>query len=214
MALTRLKKENQSMTSFAEEDLLANRTIPDDWMNATSRKIIPTDFGEIVVRIGGNEQGPVMIFWPSLLLDASMWSHQFEHYAPNYRIILINPPGFGGSAPLRHPITVAESASCLRQILDALQIEACCVVGNSWGSLTAAAFAADHPKRVLAAIITNGTAAPPTREVAEQMSGLVASLEQCDIAPDWLLPVAQQAFAGSTAENQKPEFLVYLGRVL
>jgi pimeloyl-ACP methyl ester carboxylesterase len=72
-----------------------NRSSPDSWLNAISKQTVSTDFGEIVVRVGGNKQRPVMVFWPSLLLDASMWKHQFKHYAPHYRIVLIDPPGVG-----------------------------------------------------------------------------------------------------------------------
>jgi 3-oxoadipate enol-lactonase len=197
------------MASIAQP--ASDGTAPDGWLTATRKQKISTDFGELIVRIGGSEPKPVMVFWPSLLLDASMWSYQVEHYAPNYRIVLIDPPGIGESAALRGPINVEESAACLRQILDALRIETCIIVGNSWGSLTAAAFAANFPKRVSAAILTNGTAAPPTSEITAQMTGLVANLEQCDSAPDWLLSAAQQAFA---SETHRPEFMSYLGHVL
>ncbi|MBV9907998.1 MAG: alpha/beta fold hydrolase [Hyphomicrobiales bacterium] len=163
------------------------------------------------MRVGGNLGKPHMVFWPSLLLDGSMWAYQFEHFAPNYRIALIDPPGIGDSTPLRRPITVDESATCLRQILDGLQIKTCIIIGNSWGSLTAAVFAADHPEQVLAAILTNGTAAPPTPEILAQMTDVVANLEQCEAAPDWLLTAAQQAFS---AHSPKPDFMAYLSRVL
>ena len=189
----------------------ADLPVPDGWFTETSEQLVSTDFGQIVVRVGGNEQKPAMVFWPSLSLDGSMWSYQFEHYAPDYRIVLIDPPGIGHSAPLRRPITVDESATCLRQILDALHIETCIVVGNSWGSLTAAVFAADHPKRVLGAILTNGTADPATPEIVTKLTGVVANLEQSQTAPDWLLTVLQQAYS---ADTPKPEFMEYLGKVL
>jgi 3-oxoadipate enol-lactonase len=189
----------------------ADLPVPDSWFTATSEQLVSTDFGQIVVRVGGNERKPTMVFWPSVSLDGSMWSYQFDHYAPNYRIVLIDPPGIGHSAPLRRPITVDESVTCLRQILDALHIETCILVGNSWGSLTAAVFAADHANRVLGAILTNGTADPPTPEIVAQLTGIVANLEQCQTAPDWLLTTAQQAFS---ADTPKPEFMEYLGKVL
>jgi 3-oxoadipate enol-lactonase len=183
----------------------------DDWLTAMTKRRIHTDFGEVVVHVGGNLAGPDMVFWPSLVLDSTMWCGQAEHYAPDYRIVLIDPPGIGESAPLRRAISVDESANCLRQILDALCIETCIAVGNSWGSLTAAVFAAGHPSRVRAAILTNGTAAPPTPELLAQMTGLVASLEHCETMPRWLLEAARAAFSANTPT---PEFLVYLGRIL
>lgn len=46
------------------------------------------------------------------------------------------------------------------------------------------------------------------------MTELVGNLETFTTAPDWLLPSTQQAFAGPTAEADKPEFMSYLGLVL
>jgi 3-oxoadipate enol-lactonase len=189
----------------------AGARAPDGWARTTQKQAVATDFGQIVVRVGGDSEKPAMVFWPSLLLDGSMWAYQFAYFAPHYRVVLIDPPGIGDSAPLRRPITVDESATCLRQILDGLRIKTCIVVGNSWGSLTAAAFAADYPERLSAAILTNGTADPPTPEILAQMTDMVANLERCKTAPDWLLTAAQQAFS---AHIPSPDFLTYLGKVL
>jgi 3-oxoadipate enol-lactonase len=199
------------MTPTAEQDPTADICAPDGWSKKTQKQTVPTDCGQLIVRVGGNPKRPAMVFWPSLLLDGSMWAYQFERIAPNYRVVLIDPPGIGDSAPLRRPITVDESVNCLRQILDRLQIETCTLVGKSWGSLTAAAFAADYPERLLAGVLTNGTAAPPTPEILAQMTDMVANLERCETAPDWLLTTAQQAFS---AHTPKPDFLAYLSRVL
>ena len=43
------------------------------------------------------------------------------------------------------------------------------------------------------------------------MTGMVANLEQCEIAPDCLLAAAQRALS---AHTPKPEFMEYLGKVL
>lgn len=186
---------------------------PDSWRTMTSKHIVSTDFGEVEVLVGGDKQKPAMVFWPSLMLDASMWSFQFEHYAHDYSIILINPPGIGGSAPLRRVITVADSVTTMVQILDGLGIDKAIVVGNSWGSLVAAVLAAEHPERVTAGIITNGTASVSTPELVEQMTGMVAGLEPCETAPDWLVPAVQQGFGSTHADGHNPEFLAYLGQV-
>ncbi len=200
--------------STEQADHATNAPAPQGWESTTQEKCVSTSFGLVNVRIGGNESGKVIVFWPSLLLDASMWAYQFQHYAPDYRVVLVNPPGIGKSDPLRRPITVDQSAACLEQIVDGLGIGTFILVGNSWGSLIAVAYAARHPDRLTAAVITNGTAAPPTPEVTSQMTELVSNLERFTTAPDWLLPATQQAFSGPTAEADKPEFLSYLGRVL
>lgn len=193
---------------------LAHQPPTDHWKTQTQERKVPTGFGQVSIRVGGNENGPAMVFWPSLMLDASMWSYQFDHFAPDYRIVLINPPGIGASDALRRPISVEESVACLKDILDALGIERCIVVGNSWGSFVAGVAAAAHPDRVRAAIITNGTASASTPEMIEQMTGMAAGLEQCKTAPEWLLPAVQQGFGGDAAEDHNPEFLAYLGQVM
>ncbi len=201
--------------STAQHGNAARPTPPaDEWTNSTKQHMVPTQFGNVCVRTGGNAHGPVMVFWPSLLMDSSMWSHQLRHYAPNYTIVLLDPPGIGQSDALRRTIDVEQSAACLCEILDSLNVKTCILVGSSWGSLVALVFAARNADRLTAAIITNGTAAPPTPEVTARMSELVGNLEKCTTAPDWLLPATQGAFAGPTAEASKPEFMAYLGRVL
>lgn len=199
------------MTTHSDQHHVVDHVTPEGWRSATEEQLVTTDFGQLLVRVGGNVRRPAMVFWPSLLLDGSMWSYQFEHYAPNYKVVLVDPPGIGKSAPLRRVISVEESATCLRQVLDALHIEKSIVVGSSWGSLAAGALAAREPSRLLAAVLTNGTAAPPTPEITGQMTGLVAGLEQCDTAPDWLADATKQAFAGELADQP---FLTYLDRVL
>jgi hypothetical protein len=89
------------MASIAEKRAhAAALPVPDGWFTATNEQLVSTDFGQIAVRVGGNEQKPVMVFWPSLALDGSMWSYQFEHYAPNYGSFSSTPPGL--AIPLRY----------------------------------------------------------------------------------------------------------------
>jgi pimeloyl-ACP methyl ester carboxylesterase len=69
---------------------------------------VPTVLGRIRIRVGGD--GPVIVFWPSLLMDGTMWAAQAEHFAATHRVVLVDPPGHGGSEPLTrhrglHPMT-------------------------------------------------------------------------------------------------------------
>jgi pimeloyl-ACP methyl ester carboxylesterase len=59
---------------------------------------VPTVLGRIRIRVGG--EGPVIVFWPSLLMDGTMWNAQAEHFAATHRVVLVDPPGHGGSEPL------------------------------------------------------------------------------------------------------------------
>ena len=99
-----------------------------------------------------------MVFWPSLLMTGSMWRYQYQHYAPTHRVVLIDAPGIGKSTPLTETITLKQSTDCLVEVLDALNIDKCFFVGNSWGAILAGVFAAQHPERLFGAVAANGTA--------------------------------------------------------
>jgi pimeloyl-ACP methyl ester carboxylesterase len=81
-----------------------------------------------------------------------------ERLAARHHVILIDRPGMGwskregkgGSSP-------AYQAAMLRDVLDRLETKRAIVVGHSWGSALAAAFALDYPDRAAALVLL----APP-----------------------------------------------------
>ena len=102
----------------------------------------PTDLGgglPLVMLHGG---GP----------GASAWSNFgrcLEPFAADFRVLLVDQPGFGGSdkPPIEgHFFTYA--ADKLAAFLDELGLERVHLLGNSLGGGTATRFALNHPKRV------------------------------------------------------------------
>ena len=77
---------------------------------------VPTCLGRLRVRSVG--EGPAMVFWSSLLMDARMWMAQARYFSLRYRVVLINPPGHGDSAALSRAFTFAECARCVSEVLD------------------------------------------------------------------------------------------------
>ena len=122
-----------------------DRPAAEAWLTDLPEQHVQTRLGLVSVRVGGKPDGPPMVFWPSLLVDGSMWRYQYEHYAPTHRVVLIDPPGAGKSEPLRRTFDLAECGECLVAILDALEISQCLFVGTSWGALVGSVFAALHP---------------------------------------------------------------------
>lgn len=192
----------------------ADPSASEAWMTGLPEQLIPTQLGLVNIRVGGKPDGPPMVFWPSLLVDSSMWRDQHQHYAPTHRVVLIDPPGAGRSEPLRRTFELAECGDCLVAVLDALGIGRCLLVGTSWGALLGSVFAALHPERLDGAILINGSATPPSASEVAQMTELVTALEGMTAMPDWLVGATQSAFAGLTAETSKPEFMDYLRCVL
>ena len=182
----------------------------DERLAGAQQKRIKTAFGHVNVTIGGNESGPAMILWPSLMMQGSMLSYQYEQFASKYRMVLVDPPGVGKSDPLRKPIFLEDSAEVVINILDALGIQKCIFGGNSWGAMLAVVFPAWYPERLIAAFAMNATASPP--DTAETIKISIGSrlLYMNGTMPKWWVGFAKTGFAGDTATESNPEFMNYL----
>lgn len=100
---------------------------------ALQDRYLQSCLGGLHVRIGG--EGPVILFWPSLLMTGSMWAAQAEYFADRYTVILVDLPGHGDSQSLTRMFRFEDCAHAITQILDSLGIERAHVVGNSWGGM-------------------------------------------------------------------------------
>jgi len=118
---------------------------------------VDTALGRLRVQVG-DSGGEAMLFWPSLLMTGDMWTAQADHFADRYRVILVDPPGHGRSEALTARFSFADCARSIADVLDALDIERAHVVGNSWGGMIGATFAATYPDRVGHAMLMNCTA--------------------------------------------------------
>jgi 3-oxoadipate enol-lactonase len=184
------------------------------WLDEVTEKLIPTSLGLINVREGGRPHGPAMVCWPSLMMDGTMWRYQYEHFAPTHRMVLIDSPGHGRSDALRKIIDLKDCADVLVEILDALAIDKCVLVGNSWGGMLAGVFPAYHPERTAAAIGINCTASLPTMFESIWATALATYLSLHAKMPPLAARAARAAFAGPTAEATNPEFLKFTDFVL
>lgn len=176
------------------------------------RHDIPTCLGRLCVYDSGGNGTP-MLFWSSLLMSASMWQAQAEHFAGRYRVLLIDPPGHGDSEALRRHFDFDECARCLVEILDHLGLERAHFVGNSWGGMIGATFAALYPQRLATAVLMNATASPagfkhklefPVLAMLARLLGLNGVLKRLVVGN----------FVGPTSEAQRPHVLASIGEAL
>jgi 3-oxoadipate enol-lactonase len=132
----------------------------------TESQLIDTVLGRVHIQADGS--GEAMLFWPSLLMTGDMWTAQADHFGRRRRVILVDPPGHGGSEKLTATFTFDDCARCVVDILDGLDIERAHFVGNSWGGMIGGTFAATYPDRVARAVLMNCTAsAAGTRQKLE-----------------------------------------------
>jgi pimeloyl-ACP methyl ester carboxylesterase len=75
------------------------------------------------------------------------WTRLYGPLSAQYRAIAFDRPGHGHSnRPNHRDVTVAVQAAMLRDALDHLKIERPVLVGHSWGSALALAYALDFPR--------------------------------------------------------------------
>src|SRR5215472_14787433 len=86
---------------------------------------------------------------------------------PRSPLLVWDYRGFGRSAPVTHPYTMADVAADAAGLLAATGWESCRVAGVSFGGMVAQEFAVTHPQRVerlaLACTSAGGGGGPPTR---------------------------------------------------
>ena len=169
---------------------------------------LDTALGRVQIRVRGT--GDAMLFWPSLLMTGEMWAAQADHFGEDRRVILVDPPGHGGSEKLTEPFSFDDCARCVVDILDGLGIERAHFIGNSWGGMIGGTFAAMYPDRVGRAVLMNCTAsAAGTRQKIEY--GLLLRVAKLlgGIRPP-LTSSVLKAFLGPTTFRTRPDVVAFV----
>lgn len=91
------------------------------------------------------------------------WLENVPALAARWRAIAVDLPGFGGSAMPPGEISISSYARVLAGLLDALDIPAVVVVGNSMGGFVAAELALDFPSRVAGLVLVDAAGIVPSR---------------------------------------------------
>ncbi|MFI7065957.1 alpha/beta fold hydrolase [Kribbella sp. NPDC050124] len=166
-------------------------------------RYVDTVLGRIRLRVGGS--GPVMVFWPSLMMDGTLWSGQATHFADRFQVVLVDPPGHGDSTPLTGPFSFEQCAQVINEILDDLGVGKAHLVGNSWGGMIGGTFAALHPDRIGVAVLMNATASPAGLRQKVEYGVLTRSAQLLGGVRGPLVRPVIDAFLGPTAKQEKPE---------
>ncbi|CAK9890722.1 MULTISPECIES: alpha/beta fold hydrolase [Pseudomonas] len=132
-------------------------------------------------------QGPAIVLLHGIGSGAASWLQVALQLSQHARVIAWDAPGYGDSSPLAAPAPqAADYARRLLQLLDALHIDDCLLVGHSLGALSAAALAYQHPQRLRRLVLISparGYGDPARAEQAQQVrSQRLHNLEQLGIA--------------------------------
>jgi pimeloyl-ACP methyl ester carboxylesterase len=95
-------------------------------------------------------RGPALVLLHGIGSAARSFDRQIAAFAPRFRVVAWDAPGYGGSTelPPSHP-TAGDYADALDRFLAERGIDECHLLGHSLGCLMAARFAATWPKRAL-----------------------------------------------------------------
>lgn len=117
------------------------------------RGYVDAAWGQIHYREAGS--GPAVLLYPNRPRSSVIYLRLAELLADRHRVVIIDPPGFGGSDPLEPPFEVADLTGAVVTLLDALGIERVRMSGHHTGATICVDLAATAPERV-AAIAPSG----------------------------------------------------------
>ena len=160
---------------------------------AVTSPIYPEQRGLVEYRAAGDESHPAVLMLHGLGSSSAGYRAQFAGLSRDFHVIAWNAPGFGGSSPLAGDSAgIDDYADAMEAFMRALRVKRLSVlVGSSWGSVVALAFARRYPAMVGSLVLSAPNVAKG-REVGEiRDSELDAWLRTADVS----IPVSRAAIA-------------------
>jgi 3-oxoadipate enol-lactonase len=164
---------------------------------------VDTVLGRLRLQTGGS--GSPIVFWPSLLMTGDMWHGVAQTLIVRRQVVLVDPPGQGGSQALSDFFSFDDCARCVADILDGLGLEKAHFVGNSWGGMIGATFAARYPERVGSAVLMNCTAGRAGLRQKVEFAALLRVAKWTGGIGPLLNHSVLKAFLGPTTMRERPD---------
>jgi 3-oxoadipate enol-lactonase len=101
---------------------------------------------------------PWLVFSNSLMTDLTLWDDQIAAFGDRHRILRYDQRGHGKTSVPAADCNFDVLAGDLAALFDSFGIDRAIVVGVSMGGITALRFAAQHPERVEALVVSDATA--------------------------------------------------------
>jgi len=113
-----------------------------------------THLGTAYVDLGRGEDTVVLIHGVGMRIEA--WEPQIDRLASKFRVIAVDLPGHGWSAPLGKPPALSHFVDWFDDFLDELELDQVNVAGHSMGALITTGIAATAPQKVRRIALLNG----------------------------------------------------------
>ncbi len=126
----------------------------------SARNLIETSVGRLAVWEVGRPDGRVVIFWPSLFSDRRLYEPVVDLLKDEWRVLVIDGPGFGASEAPRKGVQPDRYAAAVREVMDKLAVRTCVFGGTSWGGQIGAHLAVLAPDRLDGLLVMNAPLNP------------------------------------------------------
>jgi len=139
-------------------------------------------------------EGPPLVFLHGAPGDGRIWQPQLASLADEFTVVAWDEPGAGRSSDVPADFALADYASCLAALIDALGLGPAHVAGLSWGGTLALELYRHHPGLVATLVLSDTYAgwkgSPPEEEVRARVAlsrqMLAAPAEEFDPTPPGL----------------------------
>jgi len=126
--------------------------------------------------LSGSPDKQLIFFAHGACVDHSQFDLQMPLLNDNYQIVRWDMRGHGQSRPLKGPFSIKDTADDILNILDVLGKEDAIFIGQSAGTYAIQEFAFQHPEKVKAMIIIDGTRITTKLSLVELMAIKISPL--------------------------------------
>ncbi|HEX6366348.1 MAG TPA: alpha/beta fold hydrolase [Agromyces sp.] len=130
----------------------------------------------VIVRQSGIAGGPDYVLVHGLGMAHGYWDPVAELLEPTGTVYALDMPGFGDAPEPHRPLTMAESADLIADLLATEGITRAVLVGHSTGAQVVAEAAARHPELVERVVLIGATVNPRERSLVKQAARFLQDL--------------------------------------
>jgi pimeloyl-ACP methyl ester carboxylesterase len=128
-------------------------------------------------------QGPAVLFIHGFCENKDLWLAFEQDLSATHQTIAVDLPGFGESRDNGHYHSVEEMAREVRELLDALEVSRCAVVGHSLGGYVALALADLYPALIGGLCLFHSTAYADSEEKKHTRNKTALFIEKNGLGP-------------------------------
>lgn len=144
-------------------------------------------------------QGPTLVLIHGFSDNLTMWYNQVPVFSKTSRVLIYDVRGHGETDTPDTEVSMDLLAEDLKALLDALEIEKCCVLGYSMGGRIGLSFALKYPEHTAGLVFANSAVTGPDRQPSPEE--LKAMMERRQAMMELLETGNIEAIASDMAER-------------